>query len=181
MKYIALLRGVNVGRHNKIKMAELIAIFESLNLEGIKTYLQSGNVVFESEAVDESEIKGDIESKISETCGFSINTILRTADKWKHIVYDNPLLKEPNIEFDKLHVTFLSDIPDQKAVSNLDINKDENEKYEVYGREIYLYCPNGYGRTKLKNDVFERKLKMAATTRNWKTVNKLLEISKLEK
>ena len=181
MKYIALLRGINVGSHNRIKMADLVNIFESLGFEGVKTYLQSGNVIFESESTDEAEIIEDIESKISEMCGFSINTILRTADKWKSIVYDNPLLKEPNIEFDKLHVTFLSDTPDQKAVLNLDINKDEFEKFEVFGREIYLYCPNGYGRTKLKNDVFERKLKIAATTRNWKTVNKLLEMSKLEK
>ena len=181
MKYIALLRGINVGRHKRIKMAELIDIFESLGFEGVKTYLQSGNVVFESEAADESEIRWDIESKISETCGFHVDIVLRTGDEWENIFSSNPFIKDADIEVDKLHVTFLSDIPDEKAVFNLDINKDENEKFEVSSREIYLYCPNGYGRTKLKNDVFERKLKGVATTRNWKTVTKLLELSKSEK
>ena len=178
MRYIALLRGINVGRHKRIKMADLINIFESLDFEGVKTYLQSGNVVFESETADESKIRGDIESKISETCGFHVDIVLRTGDEWEGIFSSNPFIKDVNIEVDKLHVTFLSDIPDEKAVLNLDINKDENEKFEVFGREIYLYCPNGYARTKLKNDVFEKKLNTTATTRNWKTTNKLIELVK---
>jgi Uncharacterized protein conserved in bacteria len=181
MRYIALLRGINVGRHKRIKMADLINIFESLGFEGVKTYLQSGNVVFESENADESEIIGNIESEISEACGFHVDIVLRTGEEWESIFSSNPFIKDVNIEVDKLHVTFLSNMPDEKAVFNLDINKDESERFEVSNREIYLYCPNGYGRTKLKNDVFERKLKRAATTRNWKTVTKLLEMSKSEK
>ena len=76
-------------------------------------------------------------------------------------------------------MTFLLDVPDPKVILNLDITKDENEKFEVSNREAYLYCPNGYAKTKLKNNVFEKKLNTVATTRNWKTTNKLLELSKL--
>lgn len=177
MKYIALLRGINIGRSKRIKMADLVKTLESLGFKNIKTYLQSGNVIFEYDSSNISEIEGSIERKISETFSFSVDVIIRTKDELENIVNGNPFISEPDIELDKLHVTFLSDIPDQKAVLNLDINAAENEKFEIIGREVYLYCPNGYARTKLKNDVFEKKLNITATTRNWKTTNKLLELS----
>ena len=177
MKYIALLRGINIGRNKRIKMADLVETLELLGFKNIKTYLQSGNVIFEHDSSDIVEITENIERKISETFSFSVDVIIRTKDELESAVKDNPFISEPDIELDKLHVTFLSDIPDQKAVLNLDINKAENEKFEIIGREVYLYCPNGYARTKLKNDVFEKKLNTTATTRNWKTTNKLLELS----
>ncbi|MEN6290555.1 MAG: DUF1697 domain-containing protein [Methanobacterium sp.] len=177
MKYIALLRGINIGRNKRIKMVDLVKAFESLGFKNVKTYLQSGNVIFEHDFSDIMEIAGSIERKISETFSFSVDVIIRTRDELENIVKGNPFIKEHDIELDKLHVTFLSNIPDQKAVLNLDVNMAENEKFEISGREVYLYCPNGYSRTKLKNDVFERKLDTTATTRNWKTTNKLLELS----
>lgn len=177
MKYIALIRGINIGRSKRIKMADLVKTLESLGFKNIKTYLQSGNVIFEHDSSDIAEIVGSIGRKISEIFSFSVDVIIRTKDELENIVNGNPFIKESDIELDKLHVTFLSDIPDQKAVLNLDINKAENEKFEIIGREVYLYCPNGYARTKLKNDAFEKKLNTTATTRNWKTTNKLMELS----
>ncbi|MCZ3365796.1 MULTISPECIES: DUF1697 domain-containing protein [Methanobacterium] len=177
MKYIALLRGINIGRNKRIKMADLVKTLESLGFKNVKTYLQSGNVIFEHDSSDIMEIAGSIERKISQTFPFYVDVIIRTKDELENIVKGNPFIKEPDIELDKLHVTFLADIPDQKAVLNLDVNVAENEKFEIIGREVYLYCPNGYSRTKLKNDVFERKLNTTATTRNWKTTNKLFELS----
>ncbi len=177
MKYIALLRGINIGRSKRIKMADLVKTLDSLGFKNIKTYLQSGNVIFEYDSSDISEIEGSIERKISETFSFSVDVIIRTKDELESTVKDNPFISEHDIELDKLHVTFLSDIPDQKAILNMDINKAENEKFEIIGREVYLYCPNGYAKTKLKNDMFEKKLNTTATTRNWKTTNKLLELS----
>lgn len=177
MEYIALLRGINIGRNKRIKMADLVKILESLGFKNVKTYLQSGNVIFEHDSSDILEIAGSIERKISEAFSFSVDVIIRTMDELENIVKGNPFIKEPDIELDKLHVTFLADIPDQKAVLNLDLKVAENEKFEIIGREVYLYCPNGYARTKLKNDVFERKLNTTATTRNWKTTNKLFELS----
>lgn len=180
MKYIALLRGINVGRNKRIKMADLVKAFESAGFRNVKTYVQSGNVIFEHNSSSAAEIAENIEKIIGQTFRFYVNVFIRTESELENIVKLNPFIKETDIEFDKLHVTFLSDMPDPKAVFNLDINKDENEKFEVIGREVYLYCPNGYARTKLKNDVFEKKLDTVATTRNWKTTNKLLELSKSE-
>jgi len=181
MKYIALLKGINVGPHKRIKMADLTAALESKGFEDVITYLQSGNVIFEHDQTDVTKIAGNIESIISQTFGFPVNIIIRTEDELEDIVKVNPFIKDANVELDKLHVTFLLDVPDPKTISNLDIKKDENEKFKIIGREVYLYCPNGYGRTKLKNDVFERKLNTTATTRNWKTTNKLLDLSRLNK
>lgn len=177
MKYIALLRGINVGRNKRIKMADLIKVFESLGFKNVKTYVQSGNVIFEHDSNDAAEIAESIERKISQTFSFSVNVIIRTKDEVENVVKGNPFIGRAGIELDKLHVIFLADMPDLKDVLNLDINRDENEEFEVIGREVYLYCPDGYARTKLKNDIFEKNLNTAATTRNWKTTNKLLELS----
>jgi uncharacterized protein (DUF1697 family) len=180
MIYVALLRGINVGSKKRIKMDDLIKIFESMGFKNIKTYLQSGNVIFEDESIDTVKITRDIERKINQAFGFSVNVIIRTDDEFKSIINNNPFIKNQDIEIDKLHVTFLKKLPDKNDVHNLDVNKDENEKFKVIDREIYLYLPNGYGGTKLTNNMFEKKLKTTATTRNWKTTNKLFEISKLE-
>jgi uncharacterized protein (DUF1697 family) len=177
MKYIALLRGINIGG-KRIKMAQLRDVFESMDFKSVRTYLQSGNVIFEHNSTDTAKISNLIEKKIIQTFGFSVNVIIRTEGEFENIINDNPFIKDANIDFDKLHVTFLHDRPDKNTVLNLEVNKDKNEKFEVIGREIYLYLPNGYAKTKLTNNVFEKKLKTIATTRNWKTTNKILEISK---
>jgi len=178
MKYIALLRGINVGGKNKIKMLELRIIFESLHFKNVKTYIQSGNVSFEYDSINiinlSNQIEKKIEKKFIETFWFSVKTIIRTEEELKNIVNNNPLVNEPNVELDKLHVTFMVDIPDPNLVSNLDIKKESNEKFSINSREVYLYCPNGYGRTKLNNGMFEKKLKVTSTTRNWKTINNIL-------
>jgi len=160
-----------------VKTADLSRIFESLGYRNIRTYVQSGNVIFECNQVDTSAIANKIENRIYQTYRFAIKAIVRTADELGSIVAGNPFVKETKLEIDKLHVTFLSSKPDERVVSNLDIRKDKNEKYMLVEREIYLYCPNGYGRTKLNNTTFEKKLNTIATTRNWKTTNKLLEIA----
>lgn len=162
-------------------MTDLVKLFESLSFRHVRTYVQSGNVIFESHSVDTSTIANKIGKKIKQTYGFAVNVIIRTPDELEKIISGNPFAKEHKIETDKLHVTFLADIPDERSVSDSDIKKDKNEKFIIKGKEIYLYCPNGYGRTKLNNATFEKKLKTIATTRNWRTTNKLLEISKLEK
>ncbi|MGB9936386.1 MAG: DUF1697 domain-containing protein [Methanobacterium sp.] len=178
MKYIALLRGINVGNKNRIKMVDLVTIFESMGFREIKTYLQSGNVIFNYHASNTAKITGEIEKKLFSTFEYPVSVIIRTEDELEKVVNNNPFIKEDNVEIDKIHVTFLRDVLDASAVPNLDINKGEDEKFKIIGREIYLYLPAGYSRTKLTNNIFEKKLKTTATTRNWKTVTKLLEISK---
>lgn len=176
MKYIALLRGINVGGQKKIKMADLKVMFESMGFKDVKTYIQSGNVIFNYDSSDTIILANRVEEKISETFGFSAKTIIRTAEELRSIIDNNPFIKEPDIELDKLHVTLMIDVPAPNIISSLNIKKEENERYLIISKEIYLYCPNGYGNTKLNNSIFEKKLNIAATTRNWKTITKLHEL-----
>jgi uncharacterized protein (DUF1697 family) len=178
MKYIALLRGINVSGQKMIKMKDLIKVFESLGFINIKTYLQSGNVIFEHEVVDILELTDKIENKIIEAFGFTVKTIILTNDELESIINSNPLLNGSDIDQDKLHVTFLSEKPEQSKLDNLEIKKEIEEKFMIILKEVYLYCPNGYGRTKLNNAVFEKKLKVIATTRSWKTVKNIFDLSK---
>jgi uncharacterized protein (DUF1697 family) len=178
MKYIAFLRGINVGGRNQIKMPELKKSLEPLNLRNIATYLQSGNVIFDFEPVNTKELALSIENTIEQTFGCAVTVIIRTADDMEKIIGNNPFIKDPDIEIDKLHATLLLEASEPKMISGLDLKKEDNENFIISGREVYLYCPNGYGRTKLNNAVFEKKLSTRATTGNWNTMKKLLELSK---
>ncbi len=122
--------------------------------------------MFDSTIIDPINLANQIEEKINKTFGFLVKTIIRTAEEIRCIINDNPFTKEPNIEIDKLHLTLLIDIPDSSIVELLDVKKEENEKFIIVAREVYLYCPNGYGNAKLTNSLFEKKLKTVATTRN---------------
>lgn len=174
MKYIALLRGINVGGKNKIKMVELKNMFESLNYKNVRTYIQSGNVIFDYDITDTIKLANSIENKINEMFGLLVKIIIRTDEEFRNIVKNNPFVNESNIELDKLHVIFMLDKLETDAELLLSIKKEENEKYLINSREIYLYCPNGYGKTKLNNAMFEKKLNTVSTTRNWKTINNII-------
>lgn len=177
MRYITFLRGINVGGQRSIKMVDLRNIFESLNFKNVKTYLQSGNVVFDYESSYGIEISNGIEKKINEILGLSVNVIIRTDEELRNIINNNPFVKKHDIEFDKLYVTIMLDKKEPNTIRLLDIKKEENEKFLVTSTEVYLYCPNGYGRTKLSNNMWEKKLNTVATTRNWRTINALFQIS----
>lgn len=172
--YVSMLRGINVSGQKKIKMHELKTLYQSLDLKEVKTYIQSGNIVFRCPNTNSKELKKEIERKIKESFGFNIAVLIRTKDEFERVIERNPFLKK---DITKLHVTFLSDY--QKKVPIKDINsvKEKSEEFSISGSEIYLFCPNGYGKSKLSNNFFEKKLNVSATTRNWKTVNKLLSIA----
>jgi uncharacterized protein (DUF1697 family) len=178
MKFIAFIRGINVGRKNRIKMADLVKALDLSGLKNIKTYLQSGNIIFEHDNYDNINISRDIERKISQDFGISVNVIIRREDELETIIELNPFIKDPDIEHSKLHVTYLKEIPDKDLILNLGQFKGKNEDLKVNNKEIYLYLPNGYAKTKLTNEFFEKKLKTISTTRNWKTTTKILEIAK---
>ena len=181
MTCIALLRGINVVGHKIIKMAELAKLFESLKFRSVRTYVQSGNVIFETFSSNTATLSRAIETAIEKKFGFSVSVVLRTPDELKKIVSGNPFLKGRGVQTERLYVTLLKELPEKKVVSSLEMNQASNEKYVVKGREIYLYCPNGYGRTKLNNNIFEKKLNAVATTRNWKTTTTLLELAAVQK
>jgi uncharacterized protein (DUF1697 family) len=171
--YVALLRGINVSGQKKIKMEELKELYESLDLKNVRTYIQSGNVIFESSDMNIPNLKKRIKQKIKASFGFEVSVFIRTEKGLQKIIENTPFAgKDPG----KLHVAFLSGIPVNPPIDEIKKVKDTAEEFLISDEEIYLFCPNGYGRTKLSNDFFERKLKLSSTTRNWKTVNKLLEL-----
>jgi len=176
--YIALLRGINVSGKNKIDMKGLKAAFESLGFSRVKTYIQSGNIVFDSTEINKSELKVMIEEKIKYISGFPITVILRISNEMLIIINSNPFLKASKIDTNKLHVTFLSDKPTVSALNQIKEMQDEQDEFVISGQEVYLHCPKGYGRTKFSNAYFEKKLSVATTTRNWKTVTQLFDIVK---
>ena len=174
--YVAMLRGINVGGQKSIKMDDLRATFESLGYDGVKTYLQSGNVVFKAPEVSIDDLTESIGKRILHDFGFQVVLILRTSLEMEKIVRANPFLKEKGIDHSKLHVTFLSDPPAKTSIKNLEGLNGAPDLFRVIGREVYLYCPSGYGRSKLSNNAIEKALSVKATTRNWNTVNALAKL-----
>jgi len=170
---ISMLRGINVSGQKTIRMPELKALVESLGFTQVTTYLQSGNVVFDCANGEVSTIAGSLEKAIERHFGFTVSVLMRDRDDFRRIIEGNPFLTGRNEDPERLHVTFLSALPSAVAVKDLETSIDTTDEYFLSGKEIYLFCPNGYGRTKLSNTFFEKKLKVAATTRNWKTVNAL--------
>jgi uncharacterized protein (DUF1697 family) len=173
---VAMLRGINVGKGRTVPMERLRAAFEALGFGKVSTYIQSGNVVFQTPA-DLRIADKQIEERISSEFGFPISVLLRTTQELDEVVKGNPFLDRSDIDQSQLHVTFLSDTAPETAGKSLQPLAGPAELFQVNGREIYLYCPNGYGTTKLSNMAIEKKLGIGATTRNWRSVKALLELS----
>ena len=171
--FISMLRGINVGGQKMMRMETLRNIYEELGFNSVRTYVQSGNVVFESTEHDQQELNKLIEAHIELTCGYSTQVFIRKADELQRILAGNPFLNDRNEDPSKLHVTFLYQSPSETALSKLTTPSNTADEFKPEGQAIYLFCPKGYGKTKLSNGFFERKLGMPVTTRNWNTVNNL--------
>lgn len=175
-KYIALLRGINVGGKRKILMADLKSLFEKLQLENISTYIQSGNVLFSSEnKIDQIELSNIIEKEILTQFGFEVPVIVISIIEMKQAVKENPFSSE---SIERLHLTFLKENPKTENINTLESLDFTPDNFKIHGKSIFLNLENKYHKTKLSNQFFEKKLQTSATTRNWKTVLKLLELSK---
>jgi uncharacterized protein (DUF1697 family) len=175
--YVALLRGINVGGSTKVGMDALRRSFEALGYAGAKTYLQSGNVVFDAPAGAASRLAGEIEGRLAQDFGRTIPVLVRTGQDLARLVDHNPFLSGES-DLTKLHVTFLSEEPDPARAARLEAPAGAPDAFPLAGRELYLHCPNGYGRTKLNNAFVERRLGVPATTRNWKTVTALRDLTR---
>ena len=174
---IAMLRGVNVGGKT-VPMERLRASFAALGFRQVKTCVQSGNVVFDVRNGSAAGLAGKIERQLRRDFGFAVPVFLKTSQEMRDIVKRNPFLADPAIDHSKLHVTFLSAAAPGTATTVLQPLAEKPEQFRIRSREIYLYCPNGYGRTRLANAAIEKKLSVAATTRNWRTVNALLALAR---
>jgi len=177
-RYIAILRGINVGANRKVLMADLKILLTKLGLENIQTYIQSGNLIFDlanPESIPTLEER--LHLAISDTFDFDIPVIVRTSEEMEQSIAINPFLKQNDADIEKLHLTFLKETPTAELIEKMKGFDFSPDRYEIIGNNVFVYCENGYGRTKITNDFFEKKLKISATTRNWKTVMKLLELS----
>ncbi|MEK4344539.1 DUF1697 domain-containing protein [Paenibacillus sp. FSL P4-0184] len=178
--YIALLRGINVGGNKIIKMLDLKAMFQTLGFENVRTYIQSGNVVFESDEGSESLLTGVIERKIHEVFGFEVSVIIRTLAEMENVIANDPFqLSEPE-EFKRWYVTFLPAEPSADALDKLRTYENGPDKVRFVGREMYVLYEVSVSQSPLFKVPFDRILGMTITARNWNTVNKLVTMGRME-
>lgn len=175
--YLAFLRGINVGGHRKIKMKDLQLSLAKMGFDEVKTYIQSGNIVFKAAEDKADTLSKEIEARIVKDFGFEVKVIIKNRAQLKEIISNNPYLPDDSANISKCYLTLLTEVPKKEQAEVLNALKFPHDEFHLMDNIIYLYCTNGYGKTKLSNDFFEKKLKQAATTRNWKTMLKMLEMS----
>jgi uncharacterized protein (DUF1697 family) len=175
--YISMLRGINVSGQKIVKMELLRQTFEALGFEQVQSYVQSGNVIFKAARTSTTVLSKRIQKKILADFGFLVPVISKTSEDMGKVIKGNPFLKQTGIDVSRLHVSFLLQAPDEASLKKLSAIKSAPDQFRHSGDNVYLYCPNGYGNTKLSNNALERVLSLAATTRNWKTVTTLYQIS----
>jgi len=174
---ISMLRGVNLGNHNKINMGALCALYESLKFEAPRTYVQSGNVIFRSKEKNSAALAKKIQNAIERAFGCRPEVILRTPDELRKAIAATPFATRPDLEPSKILVTFLAGEPGPEAYATLLSLKSHPEELHLKGRELYIYFPDGVGRSKLPWSSVEKLLKTTGTARNWNSVSKILAIA----
>jgi len=175
--YIALLRGISLGGHQLVKMDQLRKTCEKLGFRNVKTYIQSGNVIFQAPAGATATLARRIEAEVMRQFGFPVPVVVKTSDEMGEVIKGNLLLKEKGIDLSKLHVTFLSCGPEKSALKMLEGFAAGSDRFCCSTQAVYLHCPNGCHQTKLSNNALGKMLEVGTTTRNWKTVNQLYQMS----
>lgn len=174
---ISLLRGVNLGGHHKIKMDALRALYKSLGLRDPQTFIQSGNVIFKTDARDLHRLARRIEDAIEQSHGFRPDVVIRTTSELRQVIRRNPFGTRQGIDPAKLLVVFLADDPGGEAREKVSQMKTHPEELHIEGREVFIHYPDGMGRTKLPWTMIERALATPGTGRNWNSVTKLLALA----
>jgi uncharacterized protein (DUF1697 family) len=174
---VSMLRGVNLSGRNKIKMDTLRAIYQGLGLRDSQTYVQSGNVVFRTKQQASAALAKRIEDAIEHKAGFRPAVILRTPVELRAVIAGNPFAARSGIEPNKLLVTFLAAEVCAQAREEIRAIKADPEEVKIGGHELYIYFPNGVGRSRLSLARLEKAVKVTGTARNWNTVTKLLEMA----
>jgi len=177
--YISILRGINVSGKNIIKMTALKELYEALGNQNVTTYIQSGNVVFQSAQADADAVAKLIADGILTRFELLVPVLIREFTELKTILSANPFSNGRGEDISKLHITFLAELPEEIRIQSIANGNYRPDEFSVFGQTIYLSCPNGYGNTKLSNSFFENKLKVKATTRNLKTCSELFRIGEL--
>jgi len=175
--YISLLRGVNVGGNNMVKMEALRALYAKLKFRDAASYVQSGNVVFRAAGSDAEAIGRQIEGAIERTFGIRPRVVLRTTEELRAVIARNPFAGRSGIEPSKLLVTFLAGKPSDEARAKWATLHTPPEEMHLHERELFTYFPNGISNSKLKLPAVDRALEIPGTARNWNTVTKLLAMA----
>jgi uncharacterized protein (DUF1697 family) len=173
---VALLRGINVGGKNLLPMKDLAGLFEEAGCAGVRTYIQSGNVLFTASRAGAERLPGLIAKGIADRFGYQVPVLLRTVEELDETIRHNPFL-EAGAPETWLHVLFLAKQPDAGRVAALDPLRSPPDAYAVRGQEIYLQCPNGAGNSRLTNAYFDSRLATVSSARNWRTVRNLIELA----
>jgi len=175
---VAFLRGINMTGHNSLKMNDLSKLFIDLGFRDIATYIQSGNVIFSpGEKLPEGEISDLLKKAILERFGYKVPVMVRTIWEIQRLLTANHFSFEESFDKTKMAVIFLNDFPSEEKIKDLEVFDTSPERYEISGREIFIYCPNGFGRSRLYSNFFDKKLGVTGTGRNWKTINSILELA----
>jgi uncharacterized protein (DUF1697 family) len=174
---ISMLRGVNLGGHNRIKMDALCALYKALKFEDPRTYVQSGNVIFRTNEKNSGALAKKIQDAIESKFGFRPEVILRTGDELRKAIAATPFAASRNLEPGKILVTFLAGEPGPEALATIAKLKSHPEELHLKGREMYIYFPDGAGKSKLPWSQVEKLLKTTGTARNWNSVTKMLAIA----
>lgn len=175
--YISILRGINVSGRRIIKMDDLKKLFADLGFSDIRTYIQSGNVIFRAKKSDPEKLSQRIADAIAKKYSFAVPVIVKESEELKQIVADNTFANDTSKDPSFLHITFLSGIPSDENYLKIQKKSYSPDEFILLGNAVYLYCPGGYGNTKLNNTFLEKGLKITATTRNWKTTNELIRLA----
>lgn len=176
--YVALFRGINVGGRNKLPMDELVQVLKRLGLRKIKTYIQSGNVVFESDNVKESVLSEKLSKAIEASHGFAPQVIILSIEEFNNAIAANPF-QEAESNPKSLHLFFLKSEPQDPDWETLEKKKRDSEGYSLINKVFYLHAPDGIGRSKLAQGV-EKALGVAATARNWRSVCQIMALANHE-
>jgi uncharacterized protein (DUF1697 family) len=175
---ISFLRGINMAGHYPVKMADLSALYKGLGFNDAETYIQSGNVIFSSESAFEAkDIAGIIEAAILKRFSYNVPVMIRTTGELRKILMSNPFLEEDNFDPSKMVAIILYEKPTEEQISKMKDIDYPPDKYVITGNEIFVYCPNGFGRSKLYTNFFEKKMGVVGTARNWKTITSLLQLA----
>lgn len=172
--YVALLRGINVSGQKKIPMAELRQLLTQVGFENVQTYIQSGNVIFQCADEKSCNMALKIHETIKTHFGFDVSVLVKTPSQLQKIFNDSPFSEEKK---EYSYFTFLYTVPDNDIKADVSKIAHPNEEFIITDNCVYFYCSTGYGRAKCNNNFFERKLKIIATARNYKTMVKLLSLS----
>lgn len=175
--YISMLRGINVGPHKRMKMEKLRASCEGLGFAGVKTYIQSGNVVFKAPERASMALSKKLAECILKDFGFSCEVISRSREEMKKIIADNPFTRETGIDLSKLHVLFLSGPASTTALKKLQALTLAPDRTCISGDQVYFYFPNGVSGSSLWKHPLDRVLSLPVTMRNWKTVTTLYQMA----